>query len=136
MRVGVREDNVGALPAELEPDGCEVRSGGVGDLAARLDRAGERNRVDTGVGDECRARDLAAPREDVDDTRWDAGFQDKLAEAKGGKWRLLCWLEATVHPAARAGASFQAHRISGKFHAITAATTPTGSLRPRQSMSG
>ncbi len=34
----------------------------------------------------------------------------------------------TVHPAARAGATFWAKSITGAFHGMTAATTPTGSL--------
>ena len=33
----------------------------------------------------------------------------------------------TVHPAARAGATFHVARLSGKFHGTIAATTPTGS---------
>ena len=37
-------------------------------------------------------------------------------------------LSTTVHPAARAGASFWAKSMTGAFHGITAATTPTGSF--------
>ena len=37
-------------------------------------------------------------------------------------------LSTTVQPAARAGATFWANSITGAFHGITAATTPTGSL--------
>ena len=35
----------------------------------------------------------------------------------------------TVHPAASAGASFHAKSNSGEFHAVIAATTPSGSCR-------
>ena len=36
---------------------------------------------------------------------------------------------ATVHPVARAGASFHSTAEVGPFHGIIAPTTPTGSLR-------
>ena len=42
----------------------------------------------------------------------------------------------TVHPAASAGASFQPHSSSGKFHAAMAPTTPTGSFSVRTWMPG
>jgi hypothetical protein len=38
-------------------------------------------------------------------------------------------LITTVHPAARAGASFHVISSSGEFHGVIAATTPTGSRR-------
>ena len=38
-------------------------------------------------------------------------------------------LMTTVQPAASAGASFQATSISGEFHGVMKAQTPTGSLR-------
>jgi len=38
-------------------------------------------------------------------------------------------LTTIVHPAARAGASFQVSSSSGEFHGTIAATTPTGSCR-------
>ena len=38
-------------------------------------------------------------------------------------------LITTVHPAARAGATFQVISSSGEFHGVIAATTPTGSRR-------
>ena len=37
-------------------------------------------------------------------------------------------LSTTVHPAARAGASFRIAKIKGEFHGIIAPTTPMGSL--------
>src|ERR1700733_14118112 len=37
-------------------------------------------------------------------------------------------LITTVHPAARAGASFQLVRVSGEFHGVMIATTPFGSF--------
>jgi hypothetical protein len=35
----------------------------------------------------------------------------------------------TVHPVARAGATFWANSIMGAFHGMMAATTPTGSRK-------
>ena len=38
-------------------------------------------------------------------------------------------LTTTVHPVARAGATFWANSIMGAFHGMMAATTPTGSRK-------
>ena len=46
--------------------------------------------------------------------------------ASGASW---AGLTTTVQPAARAGASFQTTRATGKFHGVMAATTPIGSGR-------
>src|SRR5580692_7096453 len=45
-------------------------------------------------------------------------------------------LTITVQPAAIAAAHFQATNSSGEFHAVSAATTPTGSWRVNAIMSG
>ncbi len=45
-------------------------------------------------------------------------------------------LRTTVHPAASAGATFCANSMSGAFHGMIAATTPTGSRNVMKKMSG
>ena len=60
--VGVVEDDVGALAAELERDLVQVARRGLHDQLADLGRAGERDLVHVVVGGQGGARRLAEPR--------------------------------------------------------------------------
>ncbi|MNJ56963.1 hypothetical protein D3C77_525320 [compost metagenome] len=53
------------------------------------------------------------------------------ASASSGSGVTSDGFNTTVHPAARAGASFQAVVTMGKFHGTISATTPQGSRRKR-----
>ena len=82
IQVGVGEDDVRALAAELERDPLEGVGGARHDDPADLGRAGEGDLVDARVLDERRAGRLAIAGDDVDDARREAGLQGQLAQAQ------------------------------------------------------
>ncbi len=90
--VGVGEDDVGRLAAELERDALEAPSGDGADLAPHGGGAGEGDLVDVGMGDE-RGAGGAVAGEDVDDARREADLERELAEAKRRERGLLGGLE-------------------------------------------
>ena len=125
-RVG--EDDVGRLAAAFEADRLHVGFAGVfQEQLSDLGRAGEGDRIHIHVPAERLAGGLAEARDDVEDARRDARFGRQLGHAQRRQRRLLGRLQHHELPAARAGANFHAAISSGKFHGMTAPTTPSGS---------
>lgn len=94
LDVGVVEDDVGRLAAQLERHALEVGGrGGLHDGAADGGRAREGDLVDVHVRRDGGARDLAEARDDVDDAGGEAGLLDELGEHETGEGRLLGRLE-------------------------------------------
>ncbi|CAB4942372.1 unannotated protein [freshwater metagenome] len=91
--VGVAQDDVRALAAELERHALEVRAAGrLGDELADLGRAGEGDLVDVVVLGQRRAG-VAEARDHVQDSGGHAGLEGQLAEADRRQGRLLGRLE-------------------------------------------
>ena len=84
VHVGVREDDVGRLAAQLEGYPLE-RAPRLGpDLASHLGRAGEGDLVDSRVVDE-RRTGLAITGEDIYHAGWEARLERQLAESHRGQ---------------------------------------------------
>ena len=89
VHVGVGEDDVGALAAQLEGGALQGVGGGLLDDLGRVDVPGEGDLVDVGMGDEGRAGGLAQAVEDVDDAGREARLLGQLGDAQGRQRRLL-----------------------------------------------
>ena len=94
VNVGVLEDDVGRLAAELECDLLQVgRGSSLEDCAADDGGAGEGDLVDVHVGGEGGTSDLTETGDDVDDTRREAGFLDECGSDETTKRGLLGGLQ-------------------------------------------
>ena len=88
--VGVLEDDVGRLAAQLERHLLQVRLGcGLQDHAADDGRSSEGNLVNVHVRRDGRAGDTAKAGDHVDDTSREASLDDELARVQRGERRLL-----------------------------------------------
>ena len=125
--------------AQLEPDPLARRPGTDG--PADLGRAGEGDQRDVGVVDEGVADRAAAAGDDVqvarpaDRTRRSSICGQARCELNG-VW--LAGLSTTGQPAAMAGATLWATRLSGKLNGAIAPTTPMGtrSVKPELALAG
>ena len=81
LQVGVGEDDVGRLAAELERDALDRRGGARHDPLPDLGRAGEADLGDVRMLDEPLADDRSLADDDVQDAFRDAGLERELAEA-------------------------------------------------------
>ena len=88
VEVGVVEDDVRALAAELQGEALGRRRRGAHHQAADLGRAGEADVLHVGVADQRRA-DLAVPGEHVDDARRDARLLADRGDPQHRHRRLL-----------------------------------------------
>ena len=91
--VGVREDEVGALAAELERQPLDRLGAEPHDLAAGLRRARERDLVDAGVPDEVGAGRRPVAGDDVDRAGRKADLGRELGEPQRGHRRLRVGLQ-------------------------------------------
>ena len=114
VEVGVVEDHVGRLAAELQRHPLDRRRGQLGDPPAGPGRAGERDHVDVGVGGDRLADDRAGAGDQVEDARR-AGppRRSTSASMKAFSGATSLGLSTTVQPAARAGATLAAIWCSG-----------------------
>ena len=71
----------------------------------------------------------AETRDHVDHSRRETGLLQQPDQSRVEAEVNSDGLMTTVQPAANAGASFQASSISGEFHGVMMAATPSGSLR-------
>lgn len=94
VNIGVIEDDVGALPAQLECDLLQIgASSCFHDLTANDCATGEGYLVDVHVGGNGGTGDLAETGDDVDDTWREAGFLDEATHVESGQRGLLGGLD-------------------------------------------
>lgn len=105
---GVGEDDVGVLAAELEGDLLDAGRGGLRDLGAADQTAGEGDQVDVGVLGEPRTDRVAGPGDDVgDDAAGSPASTSSSMTAMVVIGVISLGLMTKVLPAASAGAIFQ-----------------------------
>ena len=93
LEVGVGEDDVGRLAAELERDALDRRGGALHHRAAHLGRAGEADLRHVRMLDEAAADDRALADEDVDDALRDPGLEHELGQPQRRQRRQLGGLQ-------------------------------------------
>ena len=93
LEVGVGEDDVRALAAQLERDALDRRRRARRDRAPDLGRAGEGDLGHVGVVDEPLAALAARAGDDLDDALGQPGLERELGEAQRGQRRQLGRLE-------------------------------------------
>ena len=89
VEVGVGEDDVRRLPAQLERDPLEVAGGGPHDRLTGGGGTGEGDLVDVAVFSQRRARGLAEPRHDIDYAGRNPGFHHQFGEPQRRQRRLF-----------------------------------------------
>ena len=104
--VGILEDDIGRLAAELERHLLQVASGRLHDELTDFGRAGERDFVHVGVRRERRAGRFTVAGNDVDDAVGNAGFLNQFAEAQRAERSLLGGLEHDRAARGERGAEF------------------------------
>ena len=94
LNVGILEDDVGRLAAELEGDLLQVGvCSGLHDLAADKSGASEGDLVDVHVRRDGGTGDPAEAGDDVDDTRGETSLLDEVGEHQSGQRGLLSRLQ-------------------------------------------
>ena len=114
LEVGVGEDDVGVLAAQLEGDPLDGRRRGGHEPAAGLEPAGERDQVDARVRGQRRTGLGPGAQDEVADAR--AAGRPPPAAASGGSRSAgvsSLGLSTNVLPAARQGATFHETWSSG-----------------------
>ena len=86
VEVGVGEDDVGALAAELEGDLLHVDRGAAEQGPPGLDAAGQRDQVDVRAVRQRLADPAAGPENEVDDAFRNAGFLQEMGQADRRQW--------------------------------------------------
>jgi hypothetical protein len=127
LQVRVGEHEVGRLAAQLEGHALDRLRRSGGDRAADLGRAGERDLGDVRVLDEPRAADTPRSGKDVHHALGDAGLERQRSNSSADERRELGRLEHDRVPRRQARPSFHEAIVSGKFHGVISATTPSGS---------
>src|SRR5204863_3200471 len=122
--VRVRRDDHGRRVPELEVDALLVCA--LAQSPADTARAGERDQLHAFVLDEDVAEVRRRPDDDVQPARRQAGLLFELCEQQRRQRVWLAGLSTTAQPAASAGASLWATRLSGKLKGLIAPTMPTG----------
>lgn len=113
--VGVGEDDVGALAAELEGDALQRCSRVAHDELGGFSGAGEGDFVDAGMLDHRAAGGGAVAGDDVDDAVGDAGFLGEAGHAEAGEGRLLGGLHDDGAAGGEGGAPFPGHHEHGEI---------------------
>ena len=111
LEVGVGEDDVGRLAAELERDALDRPGRAAHHLLPDLGRAGEADLGDVGVLDQPLPDDRALADDDVDDALGEAGLEREVAEPDRGQRRELGRLEHDGVPARERGAELPARDV-------------------------
>ena len=108
LEVGVGEDHVGGLAAELEGDPLDRRGRALGDPAADLGRAGEGDLGDVGVLDEALGRRPSpGPATTLSTPSGSPASRAIFSSSSAVSGVSSAGLRTTVLPAASAGATFQ-----------------------------
>jgi len=99
LDIGVREDDVRALTAELEPHALEIRlRRGLHDRASDIGGTSEGQDVDITVSGERRTCIDAEPVHDVEYAWRNTGLKRELGQEQGGERRLLSRLQDNGAP--------------------------------------
>ena len=93
IEIGVRQDHVRRLAAELLRDALDRRRGGLGHRDAGAGGAGDRDHVDIRMRRETRPDAGAVAMDEVEDPGREAGFLDRLGEQQGAQRRELARLQ-------------------------------------------
>jgi hypothetical protein len=93
IEVGVGQDHVRRLAAELLSDALDRRRGGLGHRDAGAGGAGDRDHVDVRVGREAATDGRAVAMHEIEDAGREAGFLDRLGEQKRAQGRKLARLQ-------------------------------------------
>ncbi len=105
--VGVGEDDVGGLAAELEGDALQVGSGGgLHDDFADFGGAGEGDLVDIHVLGDGGAGGFAVAGDDVEDAFGETGFEGEFTDAESGEGGLLGGFEDDGAAGGEGGSEF------------------------------
>ncbi len=116
IEVGVVQDDVRALPAELECHVLQVALRRVlHDLPPDESRAGKRDLLNVHVFRDRLARGVPVAIDDVDGTRREASFDDEVRNAEGGERRELGWLEDDRVPCREGGAKLPREHQEGEI---------------------
>ena len=105
VQIGVGENEIGALAAQLEAHPLQPVGRLAGDDPAGLGGAGEGDLVDAGMGHQSVPDLLAVAGEHLDDAGRDAGLEAELPEDECGQGGLLGRLRITLLPQTNAGAT-------------------------------
>ena len=108
LDVGVGEHDDGVLATELQLQPLAQTGGGV-DLVTDCRRTGERDGVDSRVGDEVGAGIEAM--DDVEDARWQAGLDEGICEPGAHQRRHRRWLEHHRVPGGERRADLAARQV-------------------------
>lgn len=93
VEIRILKHDTRALATALKRDVLEVVGRGLHDSPASVGAARKGDLVYAHMPGESLAGDGADAGDDVDDTRWEAGLDDKLAEVESRQWGLLSGLE-------------------------------------------
>ena len=109
LEIGVGEDDVGVLAAELQGDLLHGAGGGGHDPAAGLQAAGERHQVDARVGRQRGAGLGAGAEHEVADAGGESGLLEQLHQVDGGVRGELARLEHEGVAGGQAGRDLPGH---------------------------
>ena len=127
--IGIGENDIRRLAAELERDTLQALRGEFHDPPADLRRTGKGNLSDQGMGDESVADGRAGSREHLQTPGGNPAAWASSPSLRAVKGDRDAGLSTTQLPAANAGAAFQQPIGNGKFQGTMQATTPIGCRR-------
>ena len=126
LEVGVREDDVGGLPAQFERDALDRRGRALHHAAADLGRAREADLGHVRVLDHPLADDRALAGDDVHDALRDPSLERELGEPQRREGRQLRRLEHDRVPAGERGAELPARDVEREVPGDDQADDPEG----------
>ena len=129
VQVRVRQHHQRPVAAEFQRQGLEAGRRPRGDLLRHPPGPGERDLRHAGMGGEGLPDEGPVAGEAADEAGRQAGPLRQVAQRPGGEGAWIAGSTTTALPAARAGASFQTTRATGKFQGVIAATTPRAAGR-------
>ena len=129
--IGVAQDDVRRLAAELLRDPLHRVRRRLGDEDPGAGRAGERDHVDAGMGRHDLADVRPGPVDEVEDSGGAPAASTISAKTIPLIGAISLGFRTTAQPAASAGATLQTIWFRGQFHGVIRAATPIGSLTIR-----
>lgn len=114
VEIRILKHDTRALATALKRDVLEVVGRGLHDSPASVGAARKGDLVYAHVPGESLAGDGANAGDDVDDARWEAGLDHKLAEVESGQWGLLGGLEDNCISAGKGWRDFPGEHHEGE----------------------